>query len=373
MRSANNRRCHYGRGYTLVELMVALTIGLIILAAVSQLFVTNRSAYRLEEALARVQESGRFALDFLAADIRMAGYAGCNGALTASSPDGAGACPPGTVCSIVTPVTDGTTFDPAGIRAYAYNGSSWSPSLPSNIVAASEVRPNTDVVVVQYQSPDGARVTDPAPVNANLKVDGGATTFLNAVDQDDILMVSDCRSASIFRVTNNPNPSSSEQTLTHGNSGSPGNSNNRLPHSFDSSATVAKLITRAFFIRENAGSEPALVRRDLDGVGVGTGITQNTVELVEGVESLKLLFGVDSDGDNRIDRYLPASSVMDWRSVKNARVGVVVRTPYNIDIVNDANSYNVFTASTGNNFYQATDQLQRRRRVFTTSVQLRNH
>jgi prepilin-type N-terminal cleavage/methylation domain-containing protein len=75
-------------GFTLVELMVAVTIGLIILAAVSQIFVTSRLSYKLEENLARVQENGRFAMEFLSRDLRMAGYAGCvnvNQALNASA------------------------------------------------------------------------------------------------------------------------------------------------------------------------------------------------------------------------------------------------------------------------------------------------
>lgn len=373
--AGKNAACRYF-GYTLIELMVAITIGLIILAAVSQLFVTNRSAYRLEEALARVQESGRFALDFLSADLRMAGYAGCNGSLTASSPDGAGNCADGTVCSIVTPpVTDGTQFDPAGIRAYAYTGSDWSPSLPSTFFDAGDVRPGTDVVVVQYQSPDGAQLVDgPFPTNSNLKVSTSATQFINSVEKDDILIVSDCISASVFRVTNALSSSGAPtQNITHSNSGEPGNSDNRLPHSFGPSATVSKLITRAYYIGSGTGGEPAFFRRDIDGDSASTGITRETVELVEGVETLKLLFGVDSNGDSFIDTFRPANDVTDWRSVKTARIGLVLRTPHNVDTVNDTTSYNVFNASSDNNFYKPTEQLQRRRRVFTSSVQLRNH
>lgn len=358
-------------GYTLIELMVAITIGLIILAAVSQLFVTNRSAYRLEEALARIQESGRFALDFLSADLRMAGYAGCSNSLTASSPDPAGNCADGTVCSIVTPpVADGTQFDPAGIRAYAYTGSDWSPSLPPTFFDAGEVRPGTDVVIVQYQSPDGAQLVDgPFPTNSNLKVSTSAAQFINSVEKDDILIVSDCISASVFRVTNALNSSAATQDITHSNAG---NSNNRLPHLFGPSATVSKLITRAYYISNGTGGEPAFFRRDIDGDSM-KGITRETVELVEGVETLKLLFGVDSNGDNLIDTFRPANDVIDWRSVKTARIGLVLRTPHNVDIANDTTSYNVFNASTGNNFYTPTEQLQRRRRIFTSSVQLRNH
>ena len=65
------------RGLTLVELMVGLTIGLILTAGILQIFVHSKQTYRVEEALSRVQENGRMALDFIANDIRMASYWGC--------------------------------------------------------------------------------------------------------------------------------------------------------------------------------------------------------------------------------------------------------------------------------------------------------
>src|SRR5690606_13022048 len=64
-------------GLSLVELMVALAIGLIVLAAVSTVFVNSKSSYTTQESSARLQENARFALQFIARHLRMAGYFGC--------------------------------------------------------------------------------------------------------------------------------------------------------------------------------------------------------------------------------------------------------------------------------------------------------
>ncbi|RDH45522.1 PilW family protein [Zooshikella ganghwensis] len=61
-------------GLSLIELMIALVLGLLLLAGVLQVFLGSSQTYRLTGDLARAQENGRFALDMLARDIRMAGY-----------------------------------------------------------------------------------------------------------------------------------------------------------------------------------------------------------------------------------------------------------------------------------------------------------
>ena len=70
------------RGFSLVELMVAMVIGLLILAAVSMILVNSKKNYTTQDSLARLQENARFAIQFLTRDIRMAGYYGCNHDLT---------------------------------------------------------------------------------------------------------------------------------------------------------------------------------------------------------------------------------------------------------------------------------------------------
>ena len=50
------RSAHLQRGVTLVELMVALVVGLILLAGLIQLFISNKQAYRIQEGFARLPE-----------------------------------------------------------------------------------------------------------------------------------------------------------------------------------------------------------------------------------------------------------------------------------------------------------------------------
>jgi type IV pilus assembly protein PilW len=64
-------------GFGLLELMLALTMGLLLLAAASQLFSTVHQTWRLQGAAARMQDDARLALLRMAQDIRMAGMFGC--------------------------------------------------------------------------------------------------------------------------------------------------------------------------------------------------------------------------------------------------------------------------------------------------------
>jgi type IV pilus assembly protein PilW len=62
------------RGVTLVELLVAMLVSLVLMAGIVEIFLSNKRTYRLQEALARVQEDGRFAVEALNRDIRLGGY-----------------------------------------------------------------------------------------------------------------------------------------------------------------------------------------------------------------------------------------------------------------------------------------------------------
>ncbi|MCB1919533.1 MAG: PilW family protein [Candidatus Competibacteraceae bacterium] len=62
------------RGFTMVEILVALVISLFLVAGVIQLFIGSKQTYRGYDALSRIQENGRFALEAMARDIRMARY-----------------------------------------------------------------------------------------------------------------------------------------------------------------------------------------------------------------------------------------------------------------------------------------------------------
>jgi len=62
------------KGFSIVELMVALVAGLLLLTGVIQVFVTNKQTYRVAEANARIQENARFSMEALGRYLRVSGY-----------------------------------------------------------------------------------------------------------------------------------------------------------------------------------------------------------------------------------------------------------------------------------------------------------
>jgi type IV pilus assembly protein PilW len=64
-------------GYTLIELMIAMTLGLFVIGSVIEIFINSKQTYRLQENQATLQENARFAINYLANDIRLAGNWGC--------------------------------------------------------------------------------------------------------------------------------------------------------------------------------------------------------------------------------------------------------------------------------------------------------
>jgi type IV pilus assembly protein PilW len=62
------------RGFSIVELLVAVVIGMLLLTGVIQVFFASKQTYSSNEAASRLQENGRFALEFIAQSARHAGY-----------------------------------------------------------------------------------------------------------------------------------------------------------------------------------------------------------------------------------------------------------------------------------------------------------
>ena len=66
------------QGFSIIEIMIALVIGMVLLGGAVSIFISNNSVYRLESELSRMQESGRFLIDIMSKEIRMAGFSGCS-------------------------------------------------------------------------------------------------------------------------------------------------------------------------------------------------------------------------------------------------------------------------------------------------------
>ncbi len=72
------------RGYSVVELLIAGTLGLVLLGGIAQLFVGSSQTFRMQRQLASIQDGGRFALLFLKSELELAGWQ--NDAALATTP-----------------------------------------------------------------------------------------------------------------------------------------------------------------------------------------------------------------------------------------------------------------------------------------------
>lgn len=379
-------------GFTLVELMVALTIGLIIIVAVGRIFISTRTTHQTDTGLARVQENARFAMDFVQREIRMAGYLGCLGDVTKL------------VNNLNSPTTDAYRFGVGlegheanttgpGASAYAIAANpdpatastgDWTPALPAAV--ANQVMPGTDVVVVRRMSD----TLIPLQNNGSDEYHDAAGVFVantadaNALAQGDILILTDCGQGTVFQVATNPSSGGNPWlTVSHavGGGGSliPGNACNNWTgppqcpsQTYTNGGELAKGITTYFYIGRGAGpagtNNPALYRAVLDK---GAWVRQ---ELVSDVENMQVLYGYDTDTprDNYANRYVPAAAGLDWTRVVSVRIGLLIRTPESSGPETDTRNY-VLAAGTSTAGVEINpNNDNRRRRVFTTTIQLRN-
>jgi type IV pilus assembly protein PilW len=377
-------------GFTIVELMIASTIGLIILVAIGQLFVTSRATYTMEEGLARAQESGRFAMEILTQDIRMAGFMGCHNASEGAGDvngNGAGTTCTTSFCNMADPADESTRFAAEGIRGYTYIGTGgndlgdWSPSLPVAFFVDGEVRPYTDVILIQYAVSTGTYITgNTGPSNANIQI-SSSSPLAGDIVAGDVLMISDCKSTDVFRVTGTSGGGGPTVTIPHASNA---NESSHLPHEYGPDAEILALVSRVYYIADSdTNQEPALMRKELEEVGSG-GTVSGAQELIQGIEDMRLIYGVDTDPppappattDKIANRYVLAHEVVDltgpgstnWDDVVSLRLGLLIRTPATVDQQLDTNIYELVD---GVSVDPVNDR--RRRQVYRTTIELRNN
>lgn len=268
------------RGLTLIEVMVAMTISLLLLGGVMQVFTSNKQTYRLNEALSRLQESGRYALNHLTQEIRMADFWGCKGNIgIVNSHLNAGA---GNPFDLLAGGLSGT--DNAGL-----NGS--------------------DTLVLQGATDTGITI------NAHNVNSAQFTTVVNSGLNDfDFVLATDCEKADLMQVTSTQ-PSTSTVTANTG-AGTPGNAT-KPGLQYQGDATLFKTQQVTYSVQAGASGEPALFYSE-------NGTNQ---ELVEGVEDLQITYGEDTDGDGAANRYLAAGAAgLDMARVISVRVVLTLRT-----------------------------------------------
>ena len=333
-------------GFSLIELMISITIGLILTGGVITLFINNKVTYETTDNLSRLQENARFALNFMIGDLRMAGYFGCNNDSTAVS----------TTVPNLNPLVGSTT----GLEGFDQLSASWSPSGDTSIVAArgggalGNAIANTDGVTIRRLSGTNIAVTSSTTNSFNFSPNGHNFAAL------DFAGVEDCRGSDIFQISAigansvTANANTSREYLANTNPLDPSN------------PRVAPFLAVRYYIGTGTNG-PSLFRETIQS---GLVVAE---ELIEGVESMHLLYGVDGDGDNAPDTYVVAGdplldSADEWQSVMTVRIAMLLRTLAEYgpttEIDNKQYRLNDFT------FVAPGDRFKRR--IFNTTVQLRN-
>lgn len=261
-------------GLTLVELMVAMTIGLMLLSGISYLFLGARQTFRTTENLSRIQENARYALEVMARDIRMAGYVGCGNMRNV------------TLNTIANPPI------PPLLTTNALTGSDWPGATVSNFSGTGVNRVAGDSLSVMGAFGGGVPLAgNLVPSNANVQLVDNRYGF--AVN--DVLVVTNCVNADMFRATN-VSSSGSITTIAHSNST---NTGNRIG-AYGGDAFAFKVEQYSYFIGANPTGRRSLYK---------TSLTEGTRELIEDVWDMQIVYGVDTVGDNAVDQYMDATAV----------------------------------------------------------------
>ncbi|MCG2580988.1 MAG: PilW family protein, partial [Marinobacter sp.] len=265
-------------GFTLVELMVSMTLGLILTAGLVQIFVSNKQSFVMSQALSNVQESGREGSMILAREIRNADYWGC---ITEAT-------------SVKSNLNSGGTDDvldfSRGLEIYPDADSDNAIVDGSHVIVMRGIGGGPEVTVEKV----------PATKAASLHV-SDASLF----ERGDILLVSDCEHANIFQVTNANENGNDLVVHNEGETVTPGNADNAMPKKYTDNAKVYRPSVSRYSVQADAdGRRSLVVERALIAGNGGTGNLLGTpVELVADIRDMRTQLGVDTDGDGAINNW----------------------------------------------------------------------
>jgi type IV pilus assembly protein PilW len=384
-------------GFTIVEILVSLTISLVLLGGVINVFLSSKQGYRVNEALAWVQESGRFGLDIISRDVRQAGYnasnevCGGNVALGIEIPiNNTGPLETGRLRITLNDPQDHANNWLAmisgkidAVRGYDGKSSGWGPVLPTEISALNPIA-GTDIIRIHKSSNEGSAGSlkiyshpgsgNPnSPGSADLKIEGTSAAeaeYFPVFDSNcrnggdwskciALAMDKNCEVGAVLQITNFN--SNNGNTVHNTGIGDPGNRTKNLGRSFEGGYLIPGIseaaVSTTYYIATGASGLPTLFQSIDDAAGE---------ELVDGIQDMQILYGVDTSNNNSVDNYVVASAVTDWSKVLAARISLLAQS-YEANITTEGENQNLtFNGAAVN----TSDR--RLRQVFTTTVTLRN-
>jgi type IV pilus assembly protein PilW len=278
-------------GVSLIELMISIVLGMMIIAALVTVFASTSAARSELERTSRQIENGRYAMELLSDDLRVAGFYGELNVKSLGAPTGALPNP----CS--TNVADWTSAIPLHLQAYD-NGAGAPGCVPASRKA------NTDVLVVRRAD----------------TCEAGTAGCPAVVAGTPYFQVAKC---------------ATESPVTPFVIGLQGTAAFTLHmRNCTTGAGLREYLVRIYFISTDNGAGqnvPTLKRLDFNGAGF------TETPLVEGIEELNIEYGIDNDGDGAPDAYTAdpttyiaagcgaCSAAQNWSNVMTARIHLLAR------------------------------------------------
>jgi type IV pilus assembly protein PilW len=348
-------------GFSLVEFMIAIVLGLLVTDALVAMFVSVRSASRTTEGVAGLSDGGRFALDSIEQIVRGAGNLACdstapviaagdtlyrvvNNLNVGADPllfnydqplagyEAVGSAPGATINVSATPGALPAPGAGDWISTAALGGGLddvlVNPPVPTGQVApVGAPVAGSDILVVHETLPG----TKPAYSLSDAStgafvISTGGPTFTGA---DQIGAISNCAQAELFQL-GAFNAASGAVALT--GAGTPGNIGTTLESIFQLGAQVDPVDAIVFYIGVGADGDGALFKYDGNGGVLGGAYSANE-ELVPDVESMQVLYGVETTPTQTAAQYVTAdkvedtSSTGDFNGVISVRIALLVASP----------------------------------------------
>ena len=343
-------------GFSIIELMIALLLGLFLVSGVTGMYLSSKQTYRMTDNLSRLQESLRFSLEFMARDIRMAGYMPCR-------------FPPLNINAVSGNTDWHLDYFNFGIRGHEGGISSFLPtSISNDFVSGSDA-----IVILKGGVYAGTVAFHDDTTDRFVLQDAFPSEELK---QGEVALVCDPRQATLFQIYDSNDTTG---VVDYGsNSGiSPGNLTTNVGV-FGEDAQITSYEPVIYYIAESEHNSEVnslwrnyLQARDVGGVET---LVMWPEELLEGVETMQILYGVDVDNDLIADRYVKANDVLaaEWPNVITVRLGLLMSTGEEVAIEADTNTYNVAGTLISDSTTPAHPGDQKLRYVVNTTINLRN-
>lgn len=340
-------------GLSLIELMIATVLGLILTLGVVQVYIGSSQTHRLTDAIAHAQENLRFVTTIIERDVRGAGGLAClqsaedvdvkmNGIRPV--PIGSGLL--GWEFAVTGIGDEHTPESELGTGSTGWGEGSGDGVFPADL--AGSVVAGSDVLIVNALRSIPVTVSGSAAGNINLNAASGIPQGRIVLAVDD-----NCSGGEMFRKGNN-------ETATSVSMDGASNTPSTFALNYGADARIAVHDTFAYYVGIGTSGEPSLMRQRLD---VGPEAAE---ELVEGVETMQVLYGIATGVQKRADTYVTAANVTDWSEVMSVRMSFLVRSPEDANSENQVRRFNMLGTEL------VTENDRRARLVSTITVGIRN-